>query len=410
MGVRRNVIPNPNFEKNLNNWAHSNAAWGVLCAQAPIPSGYQTFFASKYGMDTSWTGLQATNGFYYGHNFEALKVDTPAHAEMKTLGLEGVTPIRIGFEIFSNGQRTNTAYGALVDVTPGKTTLHTLDVVLPAGTDRVVMIFYRANKTDVTTRLIASDALLEIGTSGDYFDGSRAYSGGYAYGWEGEPNKSASYRVDTVDRVHPWTWSWWKFLPEAYRGDRYQNPEIGGYPMLRFMEGAGRIAGEVRDLTDRIFDGRFMNPATTPASALPWLAQLMGTDELGRQKPPEALRSFLVDMSAEGRVAVGTRAHIQHAAKTFLQGERRVVVVPSPENPHRLILLLAEADTPGLDIPAFMAKLRASGVVPAGHEIVVSLAVSTWDDWETAAGISWDDLAKKAKTWAESDALGVVLK
>lgn len=216
--------------------------------------------------------------------------------------------------------------------------------------------------------------------------------------------------ADVRDLVHWWTLKWWEFLPNAYRADRHINPEIGGYPMLRYMEGVGRIAGQVRDLTDAIWSGEFMNPATTPDSALSWLAQLMGTDETGRRMPTPELRQYLVDMSAEGRVAVGTKLHIQAVAKNFLTGDRRVAVVPSSKKLHSLILVVAEADMPDLDVEAFIGKVRASGVVPAGHEIVVSLAVSTWDDWEKAAGETWDDLEGRVKTWAESDALGVVLE
>lgn len=217
-------------------------------------------------------------------------------------------------------------------------------------------------------------------------------------------------RPDVLDQVHPWTKSWWDFLPAVYRNDRVQNPEIGGYPMLRFMEGIGRIAGEVRDLTDSVWKGDFMNPATTPDHALSWLAQLMGTDERGRRMPNDELRQFLIDMSAEGRVAVGTKLHIQAVAKNFLQNERRVAVVPSAQRLHCLILVVAENDMPDLDVPAFITKVRESGVVPAGHEIVVSLAVSTWDGWTEAAGVTWDDLEANVTTWSESDALGMILE
>lgn len=243
-----------------------------------------------------------------------------------------------------------------------------------------------------------------------YFDGSFLDGQGYAYRWNGTPNASTSYRYETLDRIHPWTRSWWDFLPSVYRNDRVQNPEIGGYPMLRFMNGIGQIAGEVRDLTDAVWRGEFMNPATTPDHALSWLAQLMGTDERGRRMPNAELRQFLVDMSAEGRVAVGTKLHIQNVAKNFLTNDRRVAVVPSTQRRHSLILVVAENDMPGLNVPAFITKVRESGVVPAGHEIVVSLAVSTWDGWSEAAGVTWDDLESRVKTWSESDALGVVLE
>ena len=179
------------------------------------------------------------------------------------------------------------------------------------------------------------------------------------------------------------------------------------FPLLRYMDGAGRIAGEVRDLVDALWSGEFMDPATTPASSLRWLAQLLGVGEGMRELTDAEVRQFLVDLAEQGRPATGTRSHIGNTVKQFLNGDRRVAVVPSKSRPHSLILILREDEVPNADLPALIAKVRATGVIPAGHELTASTAVPTWDQWEAAAGVTWDDREDAARTWSEADSLGV---
>lgn len=179
------------------------------------------------------------------------------------------------------------------------------------------------------------------------------------------------------------------------------------YPLLRYMEGIGRIAGEVRDLVDSLWGGQFMNPPTTPGSALPWLAQILGVDENARMMSEPNLRQYLVDLMDQGQTATGTRSHIANTAKQFLTGERRVSVVPSKSRQHSIILVVREDEVPGADLAALVAKVRSTGVMPAGHELTVSTAVPTWDEWTAAAGATWNERESAARTWSEADSLGV---
>lgn len=187
------------------------------------------------------------------------------------------------------------------------------------------------------------------------------------------------------------------------------------YPLLRFMEGPGQIAGQVRDLSDGLWSGEFMDPANTPDSALRWVAQLMGVSATTRNQSPAELRAYLVDLSVNGRPASGTRADIANAARKFLTGDKQTIMVTSPTKQHSLIMLVREDELPGADVdePAALAALvagvRASGVVPAGHELTAQIAAPTWDQWESAAGATWDTRDAAAPTWTAADSLGVTI-
>lgn len=193
------------------------------------------------------------------------------------------------------------------------------------------------------------------------------------------------------------------------------NVEKQAYPLLRFMEGVGQIAGQVRDLSDGLWGGEFMDPRNTPDSALRWVAQLMGVSATIRNEPAADLRAYLVDLADNGRPASGTRADIANAARRYLTGDKQTIMIPSPTKQHSIIILVKADELPGADVDAPAAlldlavKVRATGVVPAGHELVALIASPTWDQWETAAGATWADLEAAARTWTDSDSLGVTI-
>jgi hypothetical protein len=188
------------------------------------------------------------------------------------------------------------------------------------------------------------------------------------------------------------------------------------YPLLRFMEGIGQIAGQVRDLSDGLWGGEFLEPDNTPDDALRWVAQMMGVSKIIRDHPADDLRAYLVDLAENGRPASGTRRDIANAARAFLTGAKQTVMVPHPSRLHSLVMLVRADELPGADtdLPAALATLvagvRASGVVPAGHELTAQTASPTWDQWETAAGTSWTDREAAARTWTEADSLGVTIE
>jgi len=212
--------------------------------------------------------------------------------------------------------------------------------------------------------------------------------------------------------VHDWTRAWWGTLPGAYRAaDAAQVT----YPLLRYLDGAGRIAGEVREVSDGLWAGEILNPRTAPDVALRWLAQMLGASATTRNKTAADLRAYLVDMVDNGRAASGTRRDISNAARLYLTGEKQVSAVPSSTTPFRVVLLVRADEVPGADVnvatalAALVANVRAAGVMPAGHELAAQAVNPTWDTWTAAAGATWDTREAAARTWTESDSLGVVI-
>ncbi|QIN94361.1 minor tail protein [Arthrobacter phage Abba] len=206
--------------------------------------------------------------------------------------------------------------------------------------------------------------------------------------------------------VHPWTLAWWGTLPHAYRdADAAQDPP---YPLLRWMDGIGRIAGQMRELSDSLWAGDLTDVEKAPDAAVRWLAQMLGIDETQRARSTADLRNYLADLTLTGRPAVGTRAAIAEVARRYLTGDRQVGVMPSATTPHTIVLLVRATEVPnGGDLAAFAATIKAAGVVPAGHNLIAVNAVPTWDEWQAAAGATWDELEAKVRVWNDSDALGV---
>lgn len=211
--------------------------------------------------------------------------------------------------------------------------------------------------------------------------------------------------------VEAWTRAWWDTLPTAYRdADARQNPEAGGYPLRRWMDGIGKIAGDVRAINDDLWDGVYTDPALVPDGApLRWLAQMLGAPAAQRSRTDAELRQYLVDLVGTGRAAVGTRQAIYEVAKHFLTGNRQVNVLPSATTPHRIVLLVRADEVPGT-LAELADSVKASGAVPAGHDVIAQIVAPTWDQWSTAAGTSWDELEGRAVTWNESDSLGVAIE
>ncbi|QTF82131.1 hypothetical protein SEA_PRAIRIE_34 [Arthrobacter phage Prairie] len=211
--------------------------------------------------------------------------------------------------------------------------------------------------------------------------------------------------------VEAWTRAWWDTLPTAYRdADARQNAESGGYPLRRWMDGIGKIAGDVRAINDDLWEGRYTDPATVPDGApLRWLGQMLGAPAQQRSRGDAALRQYLVDLVASGRTAVGTRQAIYEVAKHFLTGARQVNVVPSSTTPHRIVLLVRADEVPGT-LAELAAQVKASGAVPAGHDVIAQIVTASWDSWSAAAGTTWDEREARAVTWNEADSLGVQIE
>ncbi|MGP4995567.1 hypothetical protein [Glutamicibacter ardleyensis] len=180
------------------------------------------------------------------------------------------------------------------------------------------------------------------------------------------------------------------------------------HPLLRFMDGVGQIGGEYRETSDNLWDGVYTNPDTCPDNALRWLAQMMGIHRnVYGVLSNEALRDLLKRTAAHGLAAIGSRSSLQEVFKSFLTGDQTCNVVPHPTEPHTIRVRVVLDEVPGGDLAALGEKLRASGTVPAGHVIQVVEGIPTWDQWESAAGTTWNDYEANASTWSESDTLGL---
>jgi len=214
--------------------------------------------------------------------------------------------------------------------------------------------------------------------------------------------------------VHWWTRKWWDTLPDAYKAADTAQQAAGrsNNPLLRFMDGPGRAAGLMRDISDQAWAGDLTNPATAPDAAIPWLAQMLGAPTTQRALPTPDLRAYLQNLADDGRPAAGTRQSIITAAKQYLLDDGQAIILPaSSTTPAHTIIMLVRADqVPGGSLSALVAKIRAAGVIPAGHNLVARMAVSEWDAWEAAAGTTWDEVQANTKTWAQADSLGIVLE
>lgn len=211
--------------------------------------------------------------------------------------------------------------------------------------------------------------------------------------------------------VHEWTRRWWESLPQAYQDiDAQQNPELGGYPLLRFMDGIGQLGGWMRQMSDDLFDGIYTDPRKAPDHAIPWLAMMLGLSDEQRRQPIPKIRERLITMTTIGRSAVGSRAMIAESAKPFLAPGAQVRVLPSKTKPHVIIMYIRAFDIPDDNEARVIKEVRAAGFIPAGHGLEIVPVISTWDMWEQTAGATWDEKEANIKSWNDSDSAGVVLE
>lgn len=207
--------------------------------------------------------------------------------------------------------------------------------------------------------------------------------------------------------AHEFTRDWWERLPQAYREiDGAQTP---GWPLLRFLDGIGDQAGQMRDTSRAMWSGELIDPETAPDRVVPWIAFLLGFSPAQRHTSVNALRQQLVEHSDGTTLSVGTREHIASAARAHLHPGARVQIFASASLPWTLILGVQPEDVPGEDYELLAERLTRSGVVPAGHVIRAQEIRATWDDWEAAAGDTWEAKEQNIRTWTDSDQAGVDL-
>lgn len=214
---------------------------------------------------------------------------------------------------------------------------------------------------------------------------------------------------DTPDGVHPFTWDWWERLPRHVRdADKHQAPEP--YPLLRFLDGIGQQAGRVRDQNTAMWSGAIFDPETTPDDMLEWVAYLLGFTPAQRGHPAPVLRQSIADHVASGTHSIGTRAHVAAAVRPYLNPGARIQVLASSSALHTLIIGINPDDVPDQNYERLTRQVRAAGVVPAGHALIVQDIRATWDQWEAAAGDTWEEKEQNIRTWQDSDYAGVELQ
>ncbi|WP_431813871.1 hypothetical protein [Kocuria sp. cx-455] len=106
------------------------------------------------------------------------------------------------------------------------------------------------------------------------------------------------------------------------------------YPLLRFMDGIGHLAGFLDDELAHMWDGDTFNPVTAPDEWLRFLATMLGIPRRYlSQLSLGQLRAHLVAFMEQGRPPIGSRRAIAEIAKQWLTGDKQVTVVPAASMP-----------------------------------------------------------------------------
>ena len=106
------------------------------------------------------------------------------------------------------------------------------------------------------------------------------------------------------------------------------------YPLLRFMDGIGHLAGYLDDELAHMWDGDTFNPVTAPDEWLRFLATMLGIPrKYLSQLSLGQIRSHLVAFIEQGRPPIGSRRAIAEIAKQWLTGNKQVTVLPANAAP-----------------------------------------------------------------------------
>lgn len=211
--------------------------------------------------------------------------------------------------------------------------------------------------------------------------------------------------------ISPWTRRWWNTLPAAYRlADR----DEAEFTMLRYMEGAGSVAGQIQDLSNDWWDGKFTDPERCPPGRpLRWLARMMGVKPGGTD---DETRARVMAVAESGRAPAGSRQAIADAVRPYLTGTKQVMVQPSQTVPFLIQIFVRadEAPEPGgaAGLAIVSQKVQEMGIAPAGYRVQLIAAMSTWDAWEADVEVDagWDVVEANVPRWVDSDSAGVQLE
>lgn len=184
-----------------------------------------------------------------------------------------------------------------------------------------------------------------------------------------------------------------------------EQDEAYGWPLLRFVDALTTTAADVETFaadTDAAPGWSILlDPATSPARALPFLGQMVGVVVPAGTDAVTA-RALV---NARGGWGRGTPAAIIAAARITLTGGRHVTLTERDGSPYRVRVTTYTAETP--DATALHAAVNAA--LPAGLVAAFTLLVGwtygdledrydgqTWADFEADwAGKTWSDLERE---------------
>ncbi|MBM9467267.1 hypothetical protein [Nakamurella leprariae] len=192
---------------------------------------------------------------------------------------------------------------------------------------------------------------------------------------------------------------WWASLPRMYRDTDEDRV------LRRYLAGVGAAADQVSAVRNRLDAGDLTSPAAADDAWVPWLAQVVGVPV----STAAETRRLLI---ARGQSpAVGTRPALAALAQTYLTGTRQVSVVASSE-PWTILLRVRADEAESAGGPeGVVAKVLATGQVPAGFTVRVDTAQQTWDQIDSAVRVSggkWAGIdGPTQRSWAFVDSLGL---
>lgn len=177
----------------------------------------------------------------------------------------------------------------------------------------------------------------------------------------------------------------WVDLPEFFRiADVSQDP---AYPLLTYTRGIMQGLCSVMQLFDRI-DYRselemgapgdtsdLVNPDTADSNWLPWLAQLVGIDNIKTFPKVEDQRTAIKTASAGWQA--GSTPGIISAVTSLLNGTKSVTVTRDYLNdPHQILVFTRESETPS-GYATIQQAIENANVRPAGIKITVQVLLGT---------------------------------
>lgn len=196
----------------------------------------------------------------------------------------------------------------------------------------------------------------------------------------------------------------WEMLPEQYR--RHDADATPGFPLLRWLEGPGHILTRVRGFMDVATDGGLIDADRTPDQAVMWLGMLVGLNT--RNLSVADVRKAVSARVASGAPAVGTREHISRVAMYVLGSDVPLLVMPDNRRPWIIYVLSDSASIAAAGgVNRVRERIEAYGATPAGHVIAPVVVRASWDNLDTAKGVSWNDFMDKVRTWLDYESLGV---